>query len=63
VGDGWRFSKDGLQAWLCTPMPTPSKEAVLATIASHRREEDPYAEEMLKEIYARRGRPMVEVEE
>lgn len=61
VGDGWRFSKSGLQSWLNTPMPIPSKEAVLAAISS--REEDPYVDEMLKEIYKQRGRPMTEEEE
>ena len=60
VGAGWRFLKSGLQAWLSTPMPMPSKEAVLAAIASRKPEDDPDMDEMLKEIYRQRGRSMTE---
>ena len=63
VGNGWRFLRTGLQAWLSTPMPIPSKEAVLAAIASRKPEDDPDMDAMLKEIYRQRGRPMTEEEE
>ena len=61
VGDSWRFLKSALQTWLSTPMPKPSKEAVLAAIGNW--ENDPYLEQELKEIYKRRGRPMTEDDE
>jgi excisionase family DNA binding protein len=58
IGPEWRFLKSALQDWLRTPPPKPSKEAVLACIGSWK--DDPYLEEMLKEIYRQRGRPMIE---
>jgi excisionase family DNA binding protein len=58
VGTEWRFLKSALQDWLRTPPPKPSKEAVLARVGSWK--DDPYLEEMLKEIYKQRGRPETE---
>ena len=58
IGTEWRFSKSALQDWLRTPPPRPSKEAMLAGIGAW--QDDPYLEEMLEEIYKRRGRPMTE---
>ncbi len=59
VGTEWRFSKQALGDWLRNPgPPKPSKEAVLARIGSWK--DDPDLDEMLKEIYKRRGRPMTE---
>src|SRR3979490_810738 len=54
----WRFLKPAIQAWLSAPGPQYSKEAQLATIGSWK--DDPYLDEMLKEIYRKRGRPMTE---
>jgi excisionase family DNA binding protein len=61
VGTEWRFLKSALQGWLSVPMPKPSKEAVLSAIGSMK--DDPDMDEMLKEIYKQRGRPMTENEE
>jgi excisionase family DNA binding protein len=58
TGTEWRFSKPAIQAWLSTPPPKPSKEAVLAVIGSWK--DDPYREEELKEIYRQRRRPVAE---
>ncbi len=51
-GTEWRFSKAALQAWLGAVRP---KRGILDHIG--RIEDDPYAQEMLGEIYARRRRP------
>jgi excisionase family DNA binding protein len=56
IGSDWRFLKSALQDWLGTPVPRPSKEAVLAVIGSWK--DDPELDDMLKEIYKRRARPM-----
>jgi|ERR1019366_6647753 excisionase family DNA binding protein len=60
VGDSWRFLKPALRDWLACPMPRPSKEAARSTIGSWK--DDPDLDEMLKEIYKQRGRPMIEEE-
>jgi excisionase family DNA binding protein len=52
TGSGWRFLKSALQQWLSQSYPKPSKEAQLAGIGSWK--DDPYLEEMLKEIYRKR---------
>ena len=51
-GADWRFYKVALQAWLGTARP---KRGILNHIG--RIEGDPYAQEMLREIYAMRRRP------
>ena len=59
VGEEWRFLKTALQDWLRAAPPTkPSKEALLSRAGSWK--DDPDLDEMLKEIYKRRGRPMTE---
>ncbi len=56
-GADWRFYKVALQAWLGASRP---KRGILDHIG--RIEDDPHAQEMLREIYARRGRPEYEQE-
>ena len=56
-GADWRFYKGALQAWLGAARP---KRGILNHIG--RIEDDPYAQEMLREIYARRRRPESEQE-
>jgi excisionase family DNA binding protein len=58
IGTEWRFLKSALEAWLRSPVPRPSKEALLAVIGSWK--DDPDLDAMLKEIYERRGRSMIE---
>ncbi len=56
-GADWRFYKVALQAWLGATRP---KRGILNHIG--RIADDPYAQEMLREIYARRRRPESEHE-
>ena len=58
IGEEWRFLKSSLQDWLRTPIRKFSKEAVMALAGSWK--DDPYLDEMLREIYKQRGRPMTE---
>jgi excisionase family DNA binding protein len=51
-GADWRFYKVALQAWLGAERP---KRGILNHIG--RIEDDPFAQEMLLEIYTRRRRP------
>src|SRR5687767_2981349 len=51
VGADWRFYKAALQLWLSHPPKTGWLKHLGET------KDDPYLEEMLREIYARRGRP------
>ncbi len=54
-GADWRFSKVAVQAWLGAARP---KRGILNHIG--RIEGDPYAQEMIREIYARRRQPVSE---
>ncbi len=56
-GADWRLSKVALQAWLGAPRP---RRGILNHIG--RIEDDSYAQEMVREIYARRRRPETEQE-
>jgi excisionase family DNA binding protein len=58
IGSEWRFSRTALDYWLRTPPEPSSKESLLALTGAWK--DDPHAEEMLKEIYRQRGRPMTE---
>lgn len=55
----WRLSKAAIQQWLATGLPSVEtrKAAQLAVVGSWK--DDPYLDEMLEEIYRKRGRPMV----
>jgi excisionase family DNA binding protein len=55
IGDDWRFSKTALQDWLGAAAP---RRGLLSQIGAL--QDDPHREEMLKEIYAQRGRPETE---
>jgi len=58
VGHEWRFLKAAVQAWLGAPADRANWEGVWGAVGSWNG--DPYLNEMLKEIYRRRGRPMTE---
>ena len=55
IGAEWRFSRAALQDWLRQPS---MKERPLHLAGVWK--DDPYLDEMLKEIYRQRGRPMTE---
>ncbi len=55
VGPDWRFLKSALQDWLKIG---PAKKGLLQLAGAIK--DDPYAQEMLEEIYRRRGRPETE---
>lgn len=54
VGDDWRFLQAAVKGWLGTPAGAGANFWQAHFGSS---EEDPYRDEMLKEIYRRRGRP------
>ena len=58
IGGEWRFLKAALQDWLRTSPKPSSREALLSVAGAWK--DDPYLDEMLKEIYRQRGRPMTE---
>jgi excisionase family DNA binding protein len=58
IGVEWRFLKSSLQDWLRTTPAKGSKEALLAMAGAWK--DDPDLEEMVKEIYRQRGRPITE---
>lgn len=55
IGSEWRFSRAAIQDWLRRPS---MKENLLQLAGSWK--DDPYLDDMLKEIYRQRGRPMTE---
>jgi excisionase family DNA binding protein len=56
IGPDWRFLKSALQDWLRSP-PRRNR-GLLAHLGAVRN--DPYLEELLQEVYQRRGRPEAE---
>jgi excisionase family DNA binding protein len=58
VGQDWRFLKTALQDWLRTPALKPGKDAMRARIGSWK--DDPDLDDMLKEIFRKRGRAIAE---
>jgi excisionase family DNA binding protein len=60
LGAEWRFLKSAIQDWLKSPPLKASKEGIWALAGVWKN--DPQLEEMLKEIYRKRGRTMSEDE-
>src|SRR5262245_29441811 len=59
TGAEWRFLKAAIQEWLKTPSPPlSSKDALLAMAGQFK--DDPDLEEIVREAYRRRGRPITE---
>jgi excisionase family DNA binding protein len=54
-GSEWRFAKAAVQAWLASGPPQAGLMEEFGKM-----KDDPYLEEMLRDIYKRRGRPEVE---
>ncbi len=61
IGSEWRFSRTALQQWLLSPTFPSSPEALNALSGSWKG--DPHAEELLRDVYQSRGRPMTEEDE
>jgi excisionase family DNA binding protein len=60
VGGEWRFLKAAIQHWLCVSEPTTAiRNAALLAFAGAWKD-DPHLEDMVEEIYRRRGRPITE---
>jgi excisionase family DNA binding protein len=59
IGEEWRLLKSAVQDWLRAPQPAAAKPDFWATQLGAFKD-DPSLEEMLQEIYDRRGRPMTE---
>jgi excisionase family DNA binding protein len=59
VGTEWRFLKTAIQVWLSQPVPG-AKDFWEACAGAFR--DDPQLEEIVKEAYRRRGRPITEDE-
>jgi excisionase family DNA binding protein len=55
AGREWRFLRSALQAWLSVPASKTSSRGIWAAAGALK--EDPYLDEMLKEINRMRGRP------
>lgn len=58
VGAEWRFLKGAVQRWLSQPCSAGKPKGIWGAAGSWK--DDPYLDDMLKEIYRRRGRPMTE---
>lgn len=58
IGAEWRFLKAALEDWLNTPRKSDFWKTHFGALKN-----DPYLEEMLQDIYRRRGRPETEVRE
>ena len=58
IASEWRFLKSALQDWLRSPTPTFSKEALWSLAGAWK--DDPQLDELVRNAYQRRGRPMTE---
>jgi excisionase family DNA binding protein len=61
LGQEWRFLKAAIQDWLRSGTPPKSNKEAWLELAGVWKD-DPYLEDMLKEIYQQRGRSMTEDE-
>jgi excisionase family DNA binding protein len=60
AGTEWRFLKAAIQAWLSQPVAKPKKDFWEASVGAFK--DDPHLEEIVREAYRRRGRPITEDE-
>jgi excisionase family DNA binding protein len=58
VGTQWRFLKSAVEAWLGQRSSSAKSKGIWAAAGSWKN--DPYLDELLKEIYRRRGRSIAE---
>ena len=62
IGPEWRFLKTAIQDWLRMGLPASQPNQDVWSALAGAWQDDPYLDEVLKEIYQRRGRPMTEDE-
>jgi hypothetical protein len=60
VAGEWRFLKTALQQWLTVSQPTEEMRKAAQMAAAGSLRDDPDLEDMVEEIYRRRGRPITE---
>jgi hypothetical protein len=60
VSGEWRFLKSALQQWLSVSQPTDEMRRAALLAAAGSLKDDPDLEDMVEEIYRRRGRPITE---
>jgi excisionase family DNA binding protein len=58
VGAEWRFFRTAIQQWLSQPCGKDKPVGLWSAAGSW--QNDPYLDDLLKEVYRRRGRPMTE---
>jgi hypothetical protein len=60
IAGEWRFLKDAIRLWLSVSHPPAERlnAAMLAMAGAWK--DDPYLEDMVEEIYRKRGRPITE---
>jgi len=58
VGAEWRFLKKAINCWLSQAFTATKSKGIWEAAGSWKN--DPYLDDMLREIYRRRGRPMTE---
>ena len=56
IGTEWRFLKSALQCWLGAPSAKSGNAALLAMAGAFK--DDPYLDNIVRDAYQRRGRPM-----
>ena len=61
IGTEWRFLKSALNDWLATKPCQTGKEAMMAIAGKYK--DDPFLDEIVKQAYRERGRPMTEDDE
>jgi hypothetical protein len=60
VAGEWRFLKSAIQQWLNVSQPTEEMRKAAQMAAAGSLRDDPDLEDMVEEIYRRRGRPITE---
>jgi hypothetical protein len=60
INGEWRFLRSAIQQWLSASQPTAELRNAALLAAAGSWKDDPYLEDMLEEIYRRRGRPITE---
>ncbi len=58
IGTEWRFLKSALNDWLGARTIKSNKEVLMATAGKYK--DDPFLDEIVRQAYRERGRPMTE---